>query len=91
VLQAVTFSVEISVIGLAAEEPTITAGFSERATPKPRELEVPPSTKLFQAWHSPHWPTHFALPQPHSAQVYSDLVLAAMQQNYQAGKTLALT
>jgi hypothetical protein len=41
--------VEISVIGLAAEEPTITAGFTDLATPSPRFEEALPSTKLFQA------------------------------------------
>jgi hypothetical protein len=46
---------------------------------------------LFQAWHSPHWPTHLVLVQPHSAQVYSAFGFVAMQQNYQSGSTPALT
>jgi hypothetical protein len=83
--------VEISVIGLAADEPTITAGFTDFATPRPREFEAPPSTMLFHAWHSPHWPTHFELDQPHSAQVNSDFALVAMQPNYQSVTTLTLT
>jgi hypothetical protein len=84
VLQAVTDSVEISVMGFAADEPTITAGLSDLAAPRPR-VDPEPSTMLFQAWHSPHWTTHLVLVQPHSPQVYSAFDLVAMQQNYQAG------
>jgi hypothetical protein len=46
---------------------------------------------LFQAWHSPHWPTHLVLDQPHSAQVNSAFDFVAIQQNYQSGETPTLT
>jgi hypothetical protein len=52
---------------------------------------------VFQAWHSPHWPTHFAFDQPHSVQVYALFALLdaiglfRLLQNYQPDETLTAT
>jgi hypothetical protein len=80
------------VIGLAADDATMVAGLIDLIVPRPRDAAAP-STMLFHCWHSPHWPTHFVLAQPHSPQVYSFFARAAIDppkslvQNYQARPT----
>jgi hypothetical protein len=97
VLRDAERSPETCVIGAAAAEPTIAEGLMVRTTPRPRPLEEEPSTMVFQAWHSPHWPTHFAFDQPHSVQVNSRfalldaIVLFRLHQNYQPDETLSRT
>ena len=87
--QAATRSVDTSVMGLAAEEPTMATGLIWRTVPSPRPPPALLSCIVSHAWHSPQRPTHLGVVQPQSVQV-KVLFATAIGQNYQVIETVVL-